>query len=236
MDDMAQGIRTVFGRSSRRMEMIAENLANLKTPGYRAGEVLADPFAHILDSRIEADHERDATDMTPGSLQSTDRPLDFALEGKGFFVVRNGSEEYLTRNGSFERSIDGFLVTNAGHHVVGLDNDPIVIPDNVALDRLHVSDEGFLRGDDRLLGRLRVDAVDDEQQLQRVGTTLFKAVDDARRPADSARVLGRTLESSNTVVFQELSSMMLLNRTLEAIQRVQKSEQQAQSKMIDVLS
>lgn len=239
MDDMALGLRDVYGRSSRRLEMIAENLANASTPGYRAGDVISEPvlpFNRILNQHVAAESERDATDLTPGAARVTDRPLDFAIAGDGFFVVRSSQGEYLTRNGSFEKDDAGVLRTSAGQVVMDSNNTPITIPENVRLDLVHAGEDGVLRADGKELGRLRIDRVPDERDLQRVGTTLFSTPAERRVPAESARVLDRTLETSNTVVFQELSNMMLLTRSVEALQKAQSSQEQAQRKMMDALS
>jgi len=137
MDDMALGMRDMFGRSTRHLQMIAENLANSSTPGYRAGSVMTEPvspFDRILNRHVTAETERDATDLTPGAVRMTDRPLDFSINGDGFFVVRSDKGEYLTRNGSFEQGADGVLRTAAGHAVVDANGDVMSIPDGVRQD------------------------------------------------------------------------------------------------------
>lgn len=240
MDEMTLAVKDVFGRSTRRLQMIAENLANTSTPGYRAGEVLSEPvnpFNRVLNSHVASDRERDATDLSQGAVRHTDRPLDFAVMGDGFFVVRSGRQEYLTRNGAFEQTDDGRLVTAAGHELLDVGGAPVRIPAGVAQHDIHVADDGTLRaGQGGAFGQIRLERVREETDLQRVGTTLFTAPPARRETADQSRVLGRTLESSNTVVFQELSSLMLLTRTVEALQRAQNSESQVRSKMIDALS
>ncbi len=239
MDDMALGMRDMFGRSTRHLQMIAENLANSSTPGYRAGSVMTEPvspFDRILNRHVTAETERDATDLTPGAVRMTDRPLDFSINGDGFFVVRSDKGEYLTRNGSFEQGADGVLRTAAGHAVVDANGDVMSIPDGVRQDQIQVGEDGVLRAGDRRLGTFRLDRVASERDLERVGTALFTAPEARREPAESSRILGRTLETSNTVVFQELSNMMLLSRTVEALQRAQSNQDQSQRKMMDVLA
>ena len=239
MDEMALGLRDVLGRSTRHLQMISENLANSSTPGFRAGEVMTEPvlpFDRILDGKIAARTERDASDLTQGALRQTDRPLDFALNGSGFFVVSHGDQEYLTRNGSFEIDDDRFLRTAAGYHVLDADGEPLQVPANVRLDDVHAAEDGRLFANGVTFGRFRLERVDREVDLQRVGTTLFQADPTLRGEADGTTVLGRTLESSNTVVFQELSNLILLNRSVEAMQRAQGNEFDAQRKMMDALS
>ncbi len=239
MDEMALGLRDTLGRSTRHLQMISENLANSATPGFRAGEVMTEPvlpFDRMLEGKIAAHRERDATDLTQGALRQTDRPLDFALNGDGFFVVAHGDKEYLTRNGSFEVDQEGYLRTSAGYQVLDSAGEPLRIPANVRLQDVHAAEDGSLLADGRMFGRFRLERVDHETDLVRVGTTLFSADPARREQAETTTVLGRMLESSNTVVFQELSNLILLNRSVEALQRAQGNEMQAQRKMMDALS
>ena len=239
MDEMALGLRDVLGRSTRHLQMISENLANSSTPGFRAGEVMTEPvmpFDRMLESKIAAHRERDATDLTQGALRKTDRPLDFALSGDGFFVVSHGDKEYLTRNGSFEVDQERFLRTAAGYHVLDAEGEPLRIPPDTRLEDVHAAEDGRLFVDGRAFGRFRLERVNHETDLQRVGTTLFQADPGRRASAENTTVLGRTLESSNTVVFQELSNLIMLNRSVEAMQRAQGNEMQAQRKMMDALA
>ena len=239
MDETALGLRDMFGRSTRHLQMISENLANSSTPGFRAGAVMTEPvlpFDRMLDNQIAAHRERDATDLTQGALRKTDRPLDFALNGNGFFVVSHGDKEYLTRNGSFEVDQEGYLRTSAGYHVLDAVGAPLQIPADARLDDVHASEDGRLFVEGRVLGQFRLERVDHETDLLRVGTTLFEADASRRAPAENTTVLGRTLESSNTVVFQELSNLIMLNRSVEAMQRAQGNEMQAQRKMMDALA
>lgn len=236
MSEIAQGLRAVFGQATRRMDWIAENLANTRTPGYRAGLLVSGPFEQVLNSRVAAARQRVATDLTQGAIRATGRPLDVALQGEGFFVVRSGSNEYLTRNGAFERAADGALTTAAGHHVIGVEGEPIHVPATALTEDIEVGPDGSLRAGGGVFGILRVEAVPDEQHLQRVGTTLFQAPPEARRPPESNHVIGRSLEMSNTVAFQTLADMMVLTRSVEAAERTQRAEIDAQRKMIDALS
>lgn len=235
-NEMADGLRAMFGRSTDRMDRIAENLANASTPGYRSGCVLPKNFVGELNGRLVGHQWRVGTDMSPGSIRLTDRPLDFALQGDGFFVVRSANGEFLTRNGSFEIAPDGTLRTAAGYEVMGDGNQPILVPAGTGLDRVEVGEDGVLSADGNEIGQLRLERVESEEQLRRVGTTLFATAPENRRPAEDTRVVGRALESSNSTVYQELADMMVLTRSVEAAQRAQSDETQSQKKMMDALT
>ena len=235
-NEMADGLRAVFSRSTDRMDAIAENLSNASTPGYRSACVLPKNFVGELKGRLVGHQWRVGTDMTPGALRITDRALDFALQGDGFFVVRSENGEFLTRNGSFEVSRDGLLTTASGYEVLSDDNQPIKIPEAAGSSRIEVGEDGVLFADGQEVGQLRLDRIEDEEQLHRVGTTLFRTPDENRKPAEDTRVVGRALETSNSTVYQELADMMFLSRSVEAAQRAQNDETEAQKKMMDALS
>ncbi len=236
MNEMADGMRAVLSRSTERMDQIAENLANASTPGFRSACVLPKNFIGELNGRLVGHQWRVGTDMTPGSVRLTDRALDFALQGDGFFAVRSPHGEFLTRNGSFEVAADGTLSTVAGYAVLGIDNQPINIPATAGSDKIDVGEDGIIAADGVEVGQLRLERVEKEDQLRRVGTTLFATEPENRLPAENTRVVGRALESSNSSVYQELADMMVLSRSVEASQRAQSDEVQSQKKMMDVLS
>lgn len=236
LNHMSDGLRAVFGRSTERMDRIAENLANASTPGYRAGTILPKNFVGELSGRLIGHQWRVGTDLTPGSFKMTDRPLDFALQGDGFFVVRSPHGDFLTRNGSFEVTPDGVLTNTAGYPVIGDNGEPIQIPGGSQVNQVHVGEDGSLTVEGNQFATFRVEQVESERQLRRVGNTLFTTGVDNRMPATTTRVLGRTLETSNTTVYQELADMMVLSRSIEAAQRAQFNEANSQKRMMESLT
>lgn len=236
MNDMAQGLKAVFSRATERMDLISENLANSNTPGYRAGNILPKNFIGELQDRLGGHQWRVGTDLTPGSIRQTDRPLDFALQGDGFFVLDSPNGQFLTRNGSFQITPDGTLTSAAGYPVLGEDGRPFQFPAGTALQQLQVGEEGEISAEGERFGRLRVERVESESHLRRVGTTLFSANPEHRLEDRDTRVVGRSLESANTTVYQEMADMMVLTRSVEAAQRAQSNEKNSQIKMMNTLA
>ena len=132
----------MFGAMSNevRMDNIANNLANVNTTGYKKDKLAFHDtflrFAHdtMVDARpymradelwprpdvIAKPRQSDQTiDFSQGQLQQTGNNLDFALNGEGFFKVRTANGDYLTRNGAFQLSSDGTLITEQGFEVLG---------------------------------------------------------------------------------------------------------------------
>jgi flagellar basal-body rod protein FlgG len=120
----------------RRQDQIANDLANASTPGYKAdrstqrsfGELLLENTATrqtvgALGLGVQIDEVR--TDLTPAPARETGEPLDFAIEGEGFFAVQTAQGVRYTRNGQFKVSQQTTLVTALGDTVLGRNNQPI---------------------------------------------------------------------------------------------------------------
>jgi flagellar basal-body rod protein FlgG len=120
-----------------RQDLIAHDLANASTPGYKADRVTTKSFAAMMlqDGRgqqvgplgLGARVETQTTDLTPGPLRTTDEPLDFAVEGEGFFAVRGAGGTRYTRDGQFQISSKGTLVTATGDEVLGPNGQPVTV-------------------------------------------------------------------------------------------------------------
>jgi len=118
------------------LELIASNVANISTTGYRgqqpmfhsllasAGQQLSDPLNHAINDFGVLEGSR--TDLSTGNLERTGNSLDLAIEGKGFFAIQ--TQTLHTRNGSFQVSPKGQLMTAAADLVVGEDGKPIAMP------------------------------------------------------------------------------------------------------------
>ncbi len=118
-----------------RQDLISHDLANASTPGYKADRVTTQSFGDLLvqnpsgatvgtlgaGARIASQ----TTDVTPGPLRTTGEPLDFAVEGEGFFAVRGAGGTRYTRDGQFQVSSKGTLVTAGGDEVLGPNGQPV---------------------------------------------------------------------------------------------------------------
>jgi flagellar basal-body rod protein FlgF len=121
-----------------RQDLIANDLANASTPGYKADRAVQGSFGEILlantatgaavgslgrGSRIE----EQVTDFSAAPVRETGEPLDFAVVGDGFFAVRSDQGVRYTRNGQFSARPDGTLVTAQGDAVLGQDGRPVTV-------------------------------------------------------------------------------------------------------------
>jgi flagellar basal-body rod protein FlgF len=121
-----------------RQDLLANDLANTSTPGYKADRAEQKSFADILLTNTKTGEAigpigpgaaitRQATDMTPAPLKDTNEPLDFAVVGDGFFAVRTPQGQRYTRNGSFQTASNGQLVDQLGHQVLDQQGQPITV-------------------------------------------------------------------------------------------------------------
>ena len=146
---------------SKRLEVIATNLANVDTVGFKRQLALFQArYAEAVDQgqSMPGSGSQDdlgggvsmvstVTDFSPAMTQRTGLPTDMALHGEGFFVVRRGSETYLTRAGNFSLNDRGELITQQGDSVMSDSGSPVVL--SRPSEPFHVSDHGDIRqGDD----------------------------------------------------------------------------------------
>lgn len=104
----------------KRMEVLTDNLANVNTAGFKKQKPLFEdsmpnPYGPRAFSRVKGS----VLDMTQGTMEKTDRKLDAAIKGDGFFVVNTPSGSRYTRDGSFTVGTDGTLLTREGYAVQG---------------------------------------------------------------------------------------------------------------------
>lgn len=203
----------------QRQDTLANNLANVSTPGFRA-ELQAFRAVPVQGSgastRVYALETTTGYDGSAGAITATGRNLDVAVTGSSWLSVQalDGTEAY-TRGGSFDVSSEGTLVTRSGLPVLG-DGGPIQIPPNSVVS---IGGDGTVsaKGTDGKLtavGRLKL--VTPEASLTRGVDGLFRAPD-GDLPADSnARVQDGALEGSNVSPVETMVAMISAARQFEA--------------------
>lgn len=218
------------------MEVHTENLANSNMPGYKRLESSHTAFADVLNTQVGKAEEPTnplSVNHIQGALRSTQRSLDFAIEGDGFFVVSDGQQELYTRNGSFRVSADGRIVNSLGMAVQTTAGD-LQIPPGKNAAQLVVDDELNLRLGDKVIGKLKVVAVKDTSALEQVGTTMF--INKGLETTDAeCTVMNGYLEQSNTAIFEEMVGMMTTMRNYEACQKMLRTVDDADEKMMSKL-
>jgi flagellar basal-body rod protein FlgF len=159
---------------------------------------------------------RITTYFMQGNLRETDRPLDLAIKGEGFFCVRVQGEERYTRDGSFVTDSEGYLATAEGYRVVG-DMGDIYIGD----EDIDIHSNGEIYSGDLFWDRLKLVTFDRPEQLLKVGDNLYVADGESLyRYGIEGEVLQGFLETPNVNAVKEMVNMITAFRTYEANQRV----------------
>lgn len=227
-----------------RLEVIANNLANMNTTGFKRDSVFmklvkdaAVAQAQGKSEPAEAQVQR-VTDFSAGTLIPTNNPLDVAIQGRGFFVVDTPGGPRFTRNGNFGLTVDGTLVTSQGDPVLGM-NGRIQIPDlqDMTQGKLVISESGEVLADNKPVARLRVVDFLDLTRLRKENESLFAAppqIPPADIHEDSTRVRQGYLEGSNVEGLEEMIAMIELTRTFESNQKVMQAQDATLDKTNDV--
>lgn len=219
----------------RKMDTVGNNMANMSTPGFKKDTMTATTFRDQLVQRVGSTSpaelgqislilapDETVTNFQQGSFDQTDRPLDFALAGRGFFQIQrpDGTMVY-TRNGSFTLDDEGYLSLPSEGRVMGI-NGPILLP----TDRIHTDGEGRIT-DERTkapYGQLQIGDFNDYGALVKVGNGMFQNGDQQNitQAASGARVLEKYLEQSNVEAMDEMSTMMSSQRMLQSSSQILK--------------
>lgn len=206
------------------LELVANNLANLGTAGYRgqqttfrsllagSGAVKWNPLNAAVNDFGVLGGSR--VDLTSGSLTATGNPLDLAVAGKGFFAVQSARGVLYTRNGGFHRTTSGQLVTAQGDVVLG-QQGPITIPNGVVA----VSTDGTISVDGAAVGQLRVVEFSPNTTLTAAGNALYSAPTGSALLAASSSIRQGMLEESNVSSVASVVQLIAIQRNAEMMQR-----------------
>ncbi len=213
----------------------ANNLANAQTTGFRAQLENArsmPAFGEGLPTRVFAMTENPSNNYESGAMVQTNRDLDVAIQGDGWFSVldKEGNEAY-TRAGSFHLDANGVLTDQDGNAIIG-DNGPIQLP--IPLDNINIADDGTISV--RQLGapvfvfeevdRLKL-VKPDVREMERGNDGLFRQKNGEVAAADAAvAVKSGMVENSNVNPVEELVSMIELQRHYELqVKMMKKAEE-----------
>jgi flagellar basal body rod protein FlgG len=204
----------------RRQEVLANNLANVNTDGFKGERA----FAHLLgDGRTPVIDT--ATDLTSGPMTATGAPLDLAVERDGFFVVQTPGGERLTRGGELHLDTKGQIVDQSGHPLLGEEDaqgstrGPVVLPAHVA--SIRIDESGAVVADGHQVARLRLETVPAGTRLQHEAAGLF-AAPGARTRIDVAQrsIRQGVREESNVGTVSSLVDMIAVQRAYASVQKV----------------
>jgi len=203
---------------AREMRVIANNIANQSTTGFRAeGVIFSEHIQAVPKGRSLSMGQGNVreTSFDQGGLTKTEGTLDFAIEGDGFFQVETANGPRLTRAGSFSPNEAGELVNHDGLRVLDIGGAPIFIP---AQAQISVSGDGTISAAGAPLGQLGVVRPTEDSELLREGGVMFRA-DNGVEPAENARVMQGFIENSNVNPIGQIARMIEVQRAYEMGQK-----------------
>jgi len=228
--------------------LIANNLANVDTAGYKKDVAASQSFPSLLMYAVEGgsggghtlenrqpigllgtgvEVAETSVDLGQGALKQTENELDFALMGDGFFVLSTPGGERYTRNGSFTLDAQGRLVNQQGYPVQG-EGGAIEIGGG----EIQVDGSGNIIVDGQVVDSFKLVSFSGPEVLQKVGQNLFSATASGSS-ASGVQVKQGYLEASNVNAVQEMVEMIVALRAYEANQRIVKSEDQMLDKAVN---
>ena len=232
---------------SRELDVVANNIANIDTTGYKADGSMFEEFLGSAarsgqsNGRVSFVLDRGIWhDMNQGPVQRTGNPLDVAIDGDGFLVVQTPNGERYTRNGSLQISARGQLVTSDGNPVLG-DAGPITFQQtdreiSISRDGTISVREGSSKADSGR-GKLRLVAFANKQQLRKDGSGTFTAANGATpQPATKSGLLQGSIEKSNVRGVVEMSRMIEITRSYTQIAAMLQQQGDQSTQAIDKLA
>ena len=226
----------------REMDVVANNIANADTAGFKVEAIISETNGEnlpvqpgsgsrnvqfVLDTGL-------ARDFGQGSLTRTSDPMDFAIEGEGFFQINTARGERYTRDGRFQLDATGRLVTRTGDPVADEGGAEIVL--DVARGEPSVAADGTISQEGERVGKLAVVNFASLAGLQKDGDGLYSNTSNiAPEAAAGALVRQAMVESSNVQPVIEVTRMIEISREYERIARLMDQTAELDRKAIERL-
>ena len=244
MDVSLYQAAAAMNATERWQELISDNLATGSIPGARKREIsfsaiqagLASQSFNSANPGYVIPAASAVTNFQQGELHPSGNPMDFALEGPGFFAVRmpDGQRAY-TRNGEFQLNSQGRLVTNQGNPVLG-DNGPIQFDSGSSIP-ITISPTGEVSQGADKKGKLQIAEFNKPGLLTALGGGLYRADNPGLKTTGeiTTRVRQGFVESANSSPTTEMASLITAMRMFEANQKVLQMQSDRMSREISDL-
>ena len=223
----------------RRMDVTANNLANVSTSGFKADALVLEEVEDTSASADAAPQDivfvRDIglmRDMSQGPIAMTGNPFDVAIEGEGFFVVEGPSGPLYTRDGAFSLTGEGRLVTSDGRAVLNSGGAPIVFDPQG--ESPVIGRDGAIRVAGVEAGRIGVARFAAPGALLKVGDNLWSAQDQAAAPFEGIVVQG-AIEGSNVRPVIELTRLIEISRAYQSAAKIVSGADELRQRAIERL-
>jgi len=254
MDGMKMATQGMLAMQQQH-EMIANNLANVGTAGYRKEVLDVESFSAVMEKQMKQVgnfqlpgkpvggflqvsggmdmkgmlYTSSRTSMSQGSLKMTGNQFDMALDdnGKGFFTIQGKEGIRFTRNGAFRLGTDGFLCTADGAKVMGQKG-----PIKLSGTDFSITNEGVVKVGENVIDKLLITEFTDNSALKKEGENKFKA-NRGFRVSNNFQLKQGYIEMANVNAVTEMIDMMKTLKAYEANQKILQAEDQALKKTVN---
>jgi flagellar basal-body rod protein FlgF len=227
----------------RQMEVIANNLANASTTGFKSERIV---FAEMVNATASNPGLNEGArvafveeigmlrDTRDGQLISTGNQLDLAISGPGYFAVETPGGVRYTRDGRFRLAADGRIVNQDGFALLDRQGRAMSIRPGEA--RFEVSRDGRAVGDSGEIGRIQVALFENDQTLRPQGSGLYAADSDPQQADARSEIQQGMLEGSNVQTVVEMSGMIEVLRRYQQAQKIIDSELERERRALETLA
>lgn len=200
------------------LDRLAADLANVNTAGYKVSRTSneakpRDAFGVMLEAAVDVATTQPKTDFHQGVIAPTNRDLDVAIDGAGFFSIETPAGTRYTRDGAFTRGSDGTLVTADGFPVLGTSGPIRLGRGSVAID-----DGGTIRVGGAVAGQIALVDIPTTGLIRESGSR-FRAAQGVESTPATSRVVGGALEGSNISVVDRIVALTEVKRGFEFLQK-----------------
>jgi flagellar basal-body rod protein FlgF len=216
----AAGYATLNRQSGlmREMAVVANNIANVSTAGFRREGVVFSEYVAGMDqdpSLSMAHASGRMVDLTQATLSQTGGSFDFAIQGDGFFLIETPEGERLTRAGAFTPNAEGELVTPDGYRLLDAGGAPVFVPPDAKA--VGLSQDGTLSAGGQPIAQIGLWRPADPLALRHQSGTMFDGGE--LEPVENGTVLQGMLEESNVQPVTEIARMIEVQRAYELGQK-----------------
>ncbi len=210
--DLIESARGILSLTERRMEVTANNVANLATPGFKSERLYSDVSAGWGPLASQS-LQREALDLGQGRLTKTDNPLDLAISGSGMFRLRSADGTFAySRSGQFSQVDGGRIVNSQGLALQSADGGDLIIPNA----GVKVLADGTVLDGERPIAKIGIYAPVPGADIRPLGGSLMAITEDSVEEVTRAELRQGMLEASNVALADEMVSMMDALRQAES--------------------
>ncbi|MCA9002293.1 MAG: flagellar hook basal-body protein [Planctomycetes bacterium] len=209
---------TAMLAQEKRLDSITANLANANTPGFkRRMSASHGAFMGRLNAAQIGLEMMQRNDFTQGPLLESGNPLDLGIQGEGFFAIESPDGEVYTRNGEFQMTGEGVVVTTEGYPVIwdGVQANIQPTGEAIVVDR-----EGMVTQGNRQLGKLRLVGFEDMDKLDNNKDGYWVAPAELPRERATGKFVQGAIEGSNVNSVSELVAMISVQRKFEQASQI----------------